>query len=108
MENASSFLHLLDTKRCFTAFGAPHFAARLWLRTFLCRFKNFYKNKTFLDLTVSYKCKTQEVKSLDSVTRFFVALVNAIFRHTPYDQQVAQRILKKVENTQEKERNDYE
>ena len=56
---------------------------------------------------MSYKYKTQEVKSLDSITRFFVALVNAIFRHTPYDRQVAQRILKKVENTQEKERNDY-
>ena len=58
---------------------------------------------------MSYKWKAQEVKSLDSVTRFFVALVNAIFRHTPYDRQVAQRILKKVENNnQEKEENDYE
>lgn len=46
---------------------------------------------------------------MDSVTRFFVALVNAIFRYTPYDRQVAQRILKKVEkNTREKEENDYE
>ena len=46
---------------------------------------------------------------MDSVARFFVALVNAIFRYTPYDYQVAQRIFKKVEkNTQEKEENDYE
>lgn len=58
---------------------------------------------------MSYKYKTQEVKFVDSVTRFFVALVNAIFRYTPYDRQVAQRILKKVEkNTRKKEENDYE